>query len=388
MAYISQFDSSISFDVNTGVINTNNLSLLNSFGTSETVSGYDAGSGDNTLENGESLGVSTEEGSSLTGTYLGDLTLSTTSPSISVLGNGLSVQLNPLVGEMYQADSGELYMISDDPINDARIGITATVTILGQDTTFEGSLADLDDFLAGIPLAGPLLDAVGDTTQWVLDSALVSLAYDPNGTLVVCFVRGTLIETEQGMRPIEELRAGDRVVTRDNGIKEIRWIGATRLCAKTLAENPRLRPVRIRAGALGHNTPSTDLLVSPQHRIMVRSTIAQRMFGAMEVLVAAKQLCQLEGVDIAEDVTEVEYYHFLFDQHEVVNSNGAASESLFTGPQALKSVGAAAREEILALFPELRDADFSPVSARELASGRKARKLAMRHLQNGRPLVM
>lgn len=127
MAYISQFDSSISFDVNTGVINTNNLSLLNSFGTSETVSGYDAGSGDNTLENGESLGVSTEEGSSLTGTYLGDLTLSTISPSISVpLVGGLSVQLNPITGEMYQADSGELYMISDDPINDARIGLAET----------------------------------------------------------------------------------------------------------------------------------------------------------------------------------------------------------------------------------------------------------------------
>ncbi|KRW94575.1 hemolysin [Paracoccus sp. MKU1] len=203
----------------------------------------------------------------------------------------------------------------------------------------------------------------------------------------VCFVAGTLIETEGGFIPVEALKAGDLVVTRDNGLQPIRWIGSVRLNAARLQAQPKLRAIRIKAGVLGPNTPSSDLLVSPQHRVLVRSKIAMRMFGAMEVLVAAKQLLQIDGVDIAEDLAEIEYFHLLFERHEVVNSNGAASESLYTGAQALKSLGRAAREEILALFPQLRDADFRPEAARQLPSGRQSRKLAVRHAQHGRPLV-
>src|SRR5690606_24870473 len=115
----------------------------------------------------------------------------------------------------------------------------------------------------------------------------------------------------------------------------------------------KLRPIRIRAGALGNGTPSSDLVLSPQHRVLVRSRIAQKMFGATEVLVAARQLLLLDGIDIATDLTEVEYFHMLFDRHEVVISNGALTESLYTGAQALQAVGKAARDEIFTLFPQL-----------------------------------
>ena len=121
--------------------------------------------------------------------------------------------------------------------------------------------------------------------------------------------------------------------------------------------------------------------------MLVRSKIAQKMFGTNEVLVAAKQLCQIDGIDIADDLAEVEYFHMLFDRHEVVISNGAETESLFTGPEALKAVGAAAREEIFALFPELKDRDYTPAAARKLATARMGRKLAVRHAQNRKPLV-
>ncbi|MGF1973931.1 hypothetical protein, partial [Staphylococcus aureus] len=72
----------------------------------------------------------------------------------------------------------------------------------------------------------------------------------------------------------------------------------------------------------------------------------------------------------------------------VVLSNGAETESLYPGPQAMKSVGAAALEEIFAIFPELGDADTLAVPpARVLATGRQGRKLAQRHHQNNRALV-
>lgn len=204
---------------------------------------------------------------------------------------------------------------------------------------------------------------------------------------IPCFAAGTLIETADGARPIETLAAGDLVVTRDNGLQPLRWIGTRRLDAAQLAAAPKLRPIRISAGALGAGLPARDLVVSPQHRVLVRSAIAQKMFGAPEVLVAARQLCQIEGIDIAEDVESVDYVHMLFDRHEIVLSNGAETESLYTGPEALKSVGPAAREEIFAIFPELRVNGTLPVSARPLVPGRLGRKLAVRHAQHGRALA-
>ncbi|WP_299911780.1 Hint domain-containing protein [uncultured Paracoccus sp.] len=134
-------------------------------------------------------------------------------------------------------------------------------------------------------------------------------------------------------------------------------------------------------------TATADLVVSPQHRIVVRSRIARTMFGADEVLVAAKQLCQIEGIDVAQDLDEVSYVHFLFCDHQIVLANGAETESLYTGAEALRSLGPAAYDEVLALFPELGRPGHDPVPARELVSGRQGRKLAWRHLQNSKPLV-
>ncbi|WP_225612310.1 Hint domain-containing protein [Paracoccus sp. PAR01] len=202
-----------------------------------------------------------------------------------------------------------------------------------------------------------------------------------------CFARGTSIETSRGPLAIEDLRAGDLAITRDHGAQAIRWIGSAKLDRKALAANPNMRPIRIAKGALGHGLPVADLLVSPQHRILVRSRIAQKMFGAQEVLVAAKQLVLLDGIDIATDVAEVEYFHMLFDRHEVVLSNGAETESLYPGPEALKSVGKAAVEEIFTLFPQLRDLEAAPEPARLLTSGRQGRRLAHRHETNHQLLV-
>lgn len=208
-----------------------------------------------------------------------------------------------------------------------------------------------------------------------------------NVDTVPCFARGTMIRTDRGDVAIEALAKGDLVLTADNGLQPIRWIGSKVVSAATLEQNEKLRPIRIRAGSLGRNNPASNLVVSPQHRILVRSRIAQNMFGTNEILVAAKQLLMIDGIDIATDMPEVEYFHMLFERHEVVLSNGAETESLYTGPEALKSVGKAAREEIFTLFPELSHDDYEPIPARILATGRMGRKLAMRHVKNSKLLV-
>ena len=207
-------------------------------------------------------------------------------------------------------------------------------------------------------------------------------------TVVPCFTAGTRIATPDGPRLVEALRVGDLVETADNGPQPIRWIGSRTLGAEALAARPKLRPVRISAGALGFGLPRHDLLVSRQHRMLVRSPIAKRMFGTAEVLLPAIKLIDMPGVFIDEDATPVTYIHILFDAHEIVFAEDAPSESLFTGPQALASLGEDAVEEIAALFPELLSPAHRPRLARHVPQRvRQTRRLLERHIRNDKPLL-
>ncbi|MFG5380923.1 Hint domain-containing protein [Yoonia sp. R2-816] len=201
---------------------------------------------------------------------------------------------------------------------------------------------------------------------------------------VVCFARGTRIMSASGDIAIEDLNLGDSVSTAQNGYQTIRWIGKRRLNAEELKKNPKLRPVRIRACALGAGLPTRDLLVSRQHRMLVSSEVAERMFGLDAILVSAIKLTGLPGVEIDEVAAEVEYIHLLFDKHEIIYAEGAPSESLFTGPQALKSVPKAARDEILSLFPELKNEDYISEPAAQIPENKRQRKLVMRLAKNNK----
>ena len=122
-------------------------------------------------------------------------------------------------------------------------------------------------------------------------------------------------------------------------------------------------------------------------QVLVRSKIARRMFGTDEVLVPAIKLIEFDGIEIDEDIEEVEYFHILFDQHEVILSNGAWTESLFTGPEALKAVSYEARKEIETLFPEICDPDFVPEAACYIPkTGKLMKQLIARHKKNNKPI--
>lgn len=171
--------------------------------------------------------------------------------------------------------------------------------------------------------------------------------------IIPCFTPGTLIATPKGERRVEDLAVGDRIITRDNGIQEIRWLGQRALSGEELGHADHLRPVLIRAGALGGGLPERDMLVSPNHRILVANDKSALYFEEREVLVAAKHLTGLEGVDTCQ-AAGVVYVHFMFDQHEVVLSDGAWTESFQPGDQTLDGIGNAQRTEIFELFPELK----------------------------------
>lgn len=171
--------------------------------------------------------------------------------------------------------------------------------------------------------------------------------------IVPCFTPGTRIATPKGERLVEELKVGDKIITRDNGIQEIRWLGAKPLEWKQLRSNPHLKPILIQAGSLGNGLPERDMLVSPNHRMLVANDKTSLYFEEREVLAAAKHLVNNTGIHNVESMGTT-YYHFMFDRHEVVLSNGAWTESFQPGDYTLNAIGNAQRAEIHELFPELK----------------------------------
>lgn len=243
---------------------------------------------------------------------------------------------------------------------DSIIGATAGDTIDGGEGPVDFDTLDLRGAGAAANPGGRVTvdyDAPGSEGGIVnfLDAtdAIVGTArFDNIENVIPCFTPGTLIATPTGERAVEDLKAGDRVITRDNGIQEIRWSGAKELSGAQLAANDHLQPILIQAGALGDNLPERDILVSPQHRMLLTTDKAAMYFEEREVLVAAKHLTILDGVDRVESAGTT-YIHIMFQQHEVVLSNGTWSESFQPGDYTLDGIGKEQRDEILELFPEL-----------------------------------
>lgn len=205
-----------------------------------------------------------------------------------------------------------------------------------------------------------------------------SLPACPVRTVPLSFTRGTLIATKRGEVPVEKLTLSDRPITMDDGYQPIRWIGARSLNAAQLAQAPELRPIRIRQGALGTNLPVRDLVVAPHHRVLVRSRLTRRLFQTDELLMPAKALLVLHGVEPEEAPEGVEYWNLLFDRHQVIFSQGAPTGSLFVGPEALAAASAELRAQLLALCPGLADPSGGAASrpARPLIPMRRGLEMA------------
>lgn len=147
-------------------------------------------------------------------------------------------------------------------------------------------------------------------------------------------------------------------------------------------------PVKIAQGALGQGLPTAPLRVSPQHRMLIRSVIAERMFGSEEVLVAAKKLTALPGITVEQTCRSISYFHLILDRHEILFANNAPTESLFLGPEAIASLEPGARAELAALFPELLNVPDGSHAARIIPKGSAQKRLVFRHNKNDKPLLV
>lgn len=194
--------------------------------------------------------------------------------------------------------------------------------------------------------------------------------------LLICIARGTRVDTVKGPVPVEALRRGDLVLTMDGDPQPVRWIGARKLTKAELRADPAKYPISFAPGALGDGKPRRRLQVSPQHRMFLEDWRAELLFGEEQVLVPAKSLVNDSTIRPDTSVKEVEYFHVLFDSHEIIFTEGAPTESFHPGKYALAELDKAVRDELLSLFPHLRSGDHYGDSARRILRPWEARLLA------------
>jgi len=230
--------------------------------------------------------------------------------------------------------------------------------LTGGTITIDGLEGDEDDGGDVIDFNGTLAAPITWTAQGDDPGGRAGTATLVDGTVinfsniekVICFARGTRILTPRGPVAVENLRVDHMVLTRDNGLQPIRWINARRVPA-----TGDFAPLLIAKGAMGNDT---DLVVSPQHRMLIKGPKPELLFGQREVLAAAKHL--VDGRTIHRlDGGLVDYFHIMFDQHELIFAEGAITESFHAGEASLSGISDPAREELFALFPELRSAPMA-----------------------------
>ncbi|MBE0453128.1 MAG: Hint domain-containing protein [Roseovarius sp.] len=195
----------------------------------------------------------------------------------------------------------------------------------------QASAADMDSFSLGR-----------------IDVENLNTAPDP---VPVCYVDGTRLETVNGPVAVENLRVGDLLMTRDDGPQPIRWIGWTRHTWPGTAE--KLRPVRIPARSLDGTLPHRDLMVSPQHRMLLCRQSFAFVNDIEEYFAPALSLEGYCGIGRDTSCQTVRYYHVLMARHSILTAEGVQSESFFPGPMAIRNLSLGHRFQIMALFPEL-----------------------------------
>lgn len=268
------------------------------------------------------------------------------------------------------ADSVQTQLIAGDDEASVYLGKEANLDLLANDTTATGTELKIT-YINGQPVnvgdkvtlatgevieltdSGMILAGSGtDIGKSIFNYTVVDEAGNSDvgfvtlNTTAPCFTAGTLVETPDGSVPVEGLRPGDMVVTLDHGPQRLRWVGLSHRHA--IGSDA---PVEIAAGAYG---AQRRLKVSPQHRLLIKETRAELLFGQDEVLVRARDLVDGHRVRVCADGAKVTYVHLLFDRHEIVRTEGLLGESFLPGPETMASFEADLLDDLQRLLKQER----------------------------------
>ena len=230
-----------------------------------------------------------------------------------------------------QTDTDGILRIATDSVlgtPGAPVFADCTLTLMSPDGQTQDAIVlvelDLESTIANTVIL-PLSPLAART-----DYALVGIDTETARTKLaqvacVAFVRGTHITLATGaQRRIEDLRPGDRILTRDAGVQPIRLIGQS-----TVRAQGAFAPILIRKGAL-HN--ENDLLVSPDHRLFIYQRADTLGTGRSELLIKARHLVNGDSI-VQTEGGFVDYFQLLFDQHQIIYAEGIAAESLLIDPR-------------------------------------------------------
>ena len=200
----------------------------------------------------------------------------------------------------------------------------------------------------------------------------VVVTSDGNTPILICFCAGTMILTPDGERTVETLKPGDLIMNADGKPVRLLWMGHRQVSSDTLARFPELRPVRIPENHFGPGRPSRPLEVSPQHRVFMEGWLVELTIGAPSALIPAIHLLDDNVRQFGGDAP-VDYYHLLFENHEMIVSNGLPTESLQLSDLNLQAVSETTRKDFLRRFP-----DGVPAAL----STRQAAATSLRHFES------
>ncbi|NLA52108.1 MAG: Hint domain-containing protein [Alcaligenaceae bacterium] len=178
------------------------------------------------------------------------------------------------------------------------------------------------------------------------------LSFDPStGTFYACFLRGTHMTTPEGQTKVEDLKAGDELVTASGGVATVKWVGYRKLYKSRIpaADAVRAFPILIKKDAIADNVPHADLTVSPGHHMYFDG-----------VLVPAMKLVNGKTIIQQFQMRSFEYFHIELEGFDILLAENAPAESYVdTGN---RSMFQNAKE--VALNP-----DFGPATGRPKIDG-------------------
>ncbi len=305
--------------------------VVNDVAVGAAVSGYGTLDG-----NISGAGTVTASGGSLTLTKA--VSNDGSNPLGLVIGNGSSLLLTSTYGIGAVGSAPTInFQGSGDIFQAVNIGLYGNSILLGTISNFSGTdLIKLGTFGTGDKIKGydPINHTITITNATSDPSATHVFSFDPStdvssihltqelvGTtlsdvLTICFMAGTTIRTPEGEAPVETLKRGDLVLTADGEAKPVVWLGLQTIAAR-FADPVRNWPIRIAAGALADNTPSCDLLVSPDHALLVEG-----------ILIHAGALVNGTSIRRERQVPEkFVYYHVELEDHSLLLAANVPAET-------------------------------------------------------------
>lgn len=162
------------------------------------------------------------------------------------------------------------------------------------------------------------------------------------------------VRTPCGPRHVANLRPGDLIVTRDNGLQPVRLIWSRKVTEAEMAADPSLAPVCLKPRCIGPMMPQRDLWVAGDHRILIPGYRLADIPDTSAALLPAREIAGTSDAAYVDRARgEMLFYNLVFDDHQVFSANGLPVESFELSKASLSMVPLSVRDRLEQVFPDL-----------------------------------